>query len=48
MSNSNLRTENHFDYVKITPDHPMARVGGNGGSMNKVPAQLEALEKSDD
>lgn len=38
-----LKVYQRIDYVKITPDHPMARVGGNGGSMNKVPAQLEAL-----
>ncbi|MDY0057131.1 MAG: quinohemoprotein amine dehydrogenase subunit alpha [Methyloversatilis sp.] len=45
----NARSGNAFavyqrvDYVKITPDHPMARVGDAGGSMKKVPAQLEAL-----
>lgn len=38
-----LKVYQRIDYLKITPDHPMARVGGNGGSMNKVPAQLEAL-----
>lgn len=38
-----LKVFQRIDYVKITPDHPMARVGGNGGAMNKVPAQLEAL-----
>ncbi len=32
-----------IDYVKITPEHPMARVGGGGGAMPKVPAQLEAV-----
>lgn len=32
-----------IDYVKVTPEHPMARVGGGGGAMQKVPAQLEAL-----
>ncbi|QID16173.1 quinohemoprotein amine dehydrogenase subunit alpha [Nitrogeniibacter mangrovi] len=38
-----LATYARIDHVKVTPEHPMARVGGNGGSMPKVPAQLEAV-----
>lgn len=38
-----LKVYQRVDYVKITPEHPMARVGDNGGSTRKVPAQLEAL-----
>ncbi|WP_244860930.1 quinohemoprotein amine dehydrogenase subunit alpha [Aromatoleum petrolei] len=32
-----------IDYVKIIPEHPMARLGGGGGAIPKVPAQLEAI-----
>jgi quinohemoprotein amine dehydrogenase len=38
-----LKLYRQIDYVTITPEHPMARVGGGGGSMPKVPAQLEAI-----
>ena len=38
-----LKVYQRIDYLKITPEHPMARVGDNGGSRPKVPAQLEAL-----
>jgi quinohemoprotein amine dehydrogenase len=31
------------DYVKVEPEHPIARLGGNGGSRAKLPAQLEAI-----
>ncbi|NML18726.1 quinohemoprotein amine dehydrogenase subunit alpha [Azohydromonas caseinilytica] len=31
------------DYVKVEPEHPFARLGGNGGSRAKMPAQLEAI-----
>lgn len=31
------------DYVKVEPEHPFARIGGNGGSREKMPAQLEAI-----
>jgi quinohemoprotein amine dehydrogenase len=41
-----LKVFKRIDYVKITPDHPMARVGGAGGSTPKVPAQLEAIAYS--
>lgn len=38
-----LKLYKQIDYVKVFPEHPMARVGGNGGSRPKVPAQLEAV-----
>lgn len=38
-----LKIYRQIDYVKITPEHPMARVGGGGGPIPKVPAQLEAI-----
>lgn len=38
-----LKIYQQIDYVKVFPEHPMARVGGNGGAMPKVPAQLEAI-----
>lgn len=38
-----LKLYQKIDYVKVFPEHPMARVGGNGGSQPKVPAQLEAI-----
>jgi quinohemoprotein amine dehydrogenase len=38
-----LKLYTQIDYVKVLPQHPMARVGGNGGSQPKVPAQLEAI-----
>jgi quinohemoprotein amine dehydrogenase len=31
------------DYVKVEPEHPFARLGGNGGTRLKMPAQLEAI-----
>ncbi len=31
------------DYVRIHPEHAMARIGGNGGTKAKIPAQLEAI-----
>lgn len=38
-----LKVYRKVDYLKITPEHPMARVGGGGGAMEKVPVQLEAV-----
>jgi quinohemoprotein amine dehydrogenase len=38
-----LNLYRQIDYVKIVPEHPMARVGGGGGPIPKVPAQLEAV-----
>ncbi|CAI07356.1 quinohemoprotein amine dehydrogenase, 60 kDa subunit [Aromatoleum aromaticum EbN1] len=38
-----LKIYQQIDYVKITPEHPMARVGGGGGPIPKVPVQLEAI-----
>lgn len=43
QSSSILATYQQIDYVKVVPEHPMARVGGGGGSRPKVPAQLEAV-----
>lgn len=31
------------DYLKVVPERPIARLGGNGGSRAKLPAQLEAI-----
>jgi quinohemoprotein amine dehydrogenase len=31
------------DYLKVEPEHPLARLGGNGGSRAAMPAQLEAV-----
>lgn len=31
------------DYLKVEPEHPIARLGGNGGSRAKLPVQLEAI-----
>ena len=38
-----LFTYPKLDYIKVLPENPIARVGGNGGSRPKVPAQLEAV-----
>lgn len=38
-----LKLYRQVDYVKIVPEHPMARVGDGGGPLPKVPAQLEAI-----
>lgn len=38
-----LRLYRQIDYVKIEPEHPLARLGGGGGSIPRVPAQLEAI-----
>jgi len=38
-----LKLYKQIDYVKIFPEYPMARVGGNGGTLPKVPAQMEAI-----
>lgn len=38
-----LKLYRRIDYVKVVPEHPMARVGGGGGPIPKVPAQLEAI-----
>lgn len=32
-----------LDYLKVEPEHPMTRLGGNGGSRAAMPAQLEAV-----
>lgn len=32
-----------IDYLKIVPEHPLARVGGGGGPIPKEPVQLEAI-----
>lgn len=38
-----LKLYQKIDYVKVFPEHPMARIGGGGGPIPKVPAQLEAI-----
>lgn len=38
-----LSVYRQVDYLRIVPEHPMARVGGNGGARPKVPAQMEAI-----
>jgi len=38
-----LKLYKQIDYVKVFPEYPTARVGGNGGPLPKAPAQLEAI-----
>lgn len=38
-----LAAYQQIDSVKVVPEHAMARVGGGGGPLPKVPAQLEAI-----
>ena len=42
-SDTRLATYRQIDYVRVLPEHPLARVGGGGGPLPKVPAQLEAI-----
>ncbi len=32
-----------LDYISIEPDQAMARIGGNGGAMPKIPVQFESV-----
>ncbi|MFY0677362.1 MAG: quinohemoprotein amine dehydrogenase subunit alpha [Neptuniibacter sp.] len=35
-----------IDYIEIIPEHPLAKVGGNGGTIPKQPIQFEAVAYS--
>lgn len=42
-SEGGLTVYNKIDYISIEPDVAMARVGGGGGPLPKVPVQFEAI-----